>query len=312
MRQRPAIKCIWPSNEGNQIWQDAPLRGVNDAYADWVEHVEDRPDWDRERWQHQIDQLTRHIALIDAGDREWDDEFEQLSAPLQLLRPLLCDTRVSPDGAAPASLAQIARVATDYLPDAGDRPDWVLGPWFEELDHRPSHRRALLIALAGHCFMSSGGDRTRALQRWVVNKPQPKQAVRATLRAVDHTPWSLWAVKERVGERWLLSDMVGLSDAWLPKGPVIVDSPGAVTGGLEVGGTLCARVVIHDDGPTAMLGLALPGQPTPELVARWVRLDAARCRLVTQRVRLETMLRRRGHVLVRNAHCWAWSQANPI
>jgi hypothetical protein len=201
---------------------------------------------------------------------------------------------------------ELLRVATDIAVGAGaEGPDRVLGPWADELDANvPAHRLALRIATAATCFMDSDEDLRTPMEQWSRRSPIPPRALRASFRAVEHAPWSIWTLVSQEpgggGGGWRLQDLVGIAPIFVPDAPVRLEG-GALVEPMP-GDAVAARMVPTTAGWVAAMAIVVRGSPSRALVKRW--RDAE---LLRRRPReLEAMLRSDGHVLARRLCEWHW------
>jgi len=284
---------------------DHELRTRTDAYQDWGHHTGGA--WPRDQWQAQVDAVRERLDQVELGQVPTPDPVLQaLIEPLRLLRAIPHDRRSFVATETLPPLSDIVRVVTDIHADAGDRPESVLGAWFEQLDaRRPEHRAALKVALALRCFAALGED-LPVVKQWAHEQGTTTVEERARLHAVDRVPQSLWLVLEVHGDQVLLQDAIGLEERWVPNRAATLVEPGWVASPPRAGDTLTARLFPEGDRWLGTCALSVPGQPQPELVRAWLQLEVVRARLVTQRITLEGLLRRRGHVLARRLHDWAW------
>lgn len=216
------------------------------------------------------------------------------------------------------SLGDAARIATDFCPiAANEAADRVLGPLAAGLDPTdPAHRATLLAAVAQHAFMlPDGGGRSAqsgfdpgksAYDQWALRRPRPNAEERAAMRAVFRAPYSAWILHRRVGDKWILDDLVGLTPASVPGEPVHIGEVGAPLREPRAGDTLVARVVRGPDGWVAFGGIVLPSGPPRRKIKTWVHVELLRGRLNHRSLTVDRLLRRRGHVLARRVCEWAW------
>ncbi|MFT4628797.1 MAG: hypothetical protein ACI8PZ_007493 [Myxococcota bacterium] len=210
-----------------------------------------------------------------------------------------------------AAEADLVRIAADFSPAVGnDAPDLVLGPWADVMDiRRPPHRRALTAAIALYAVSEVERPLRAATERWRVRRPRFPPEERERVLHVQQAPQGVWHVEAGGPTGYRLRDLVGLHPRFVPSEPVTLGSVGAVGSQPLVGSTLTARVLPTPAGWVGVTALQVDGQVPPAAVAAWVRLLTARSRLVGRRDPVEGILARRGHVLARRLHEWAWSQA---
>ncbi len=290
-------------------WRDAPFVRHSQLYRDWID--KGGGTWPQPRFE-----AARKAALAWFDNAPLgaspDDELRRLAEPLGLFREPRNDVRLYPS-AEPATDVFMQRVAVDIGAAAADRTDRVVGPWFSELDPRnPAHRRLLVVCTAIRLFAANGPSELSLYHQWCHRKPRPSTADRDRVRAVGIAPLSLWGLDRAVGDRWQLSDLVGLWHRWLPDGPVRLREPAAVAGDARPGDTLAARLVHHDGEWIATQPLIIPGRPPDAAVKEWLRLELAEMRLYNQRLTVEALLRGRGHRLACRAHALAWNNRRDV
>jgi hypothetical protein len=199
------------------------------------------------------------------------------------------------------------RIAAEGRPSVGDEVRALIGPWADELDPRLApHRRALCFAMGHLAFFpdpDTAGGKT-PVHRWGRARPRPPARLRSDANAVAVTPPSLWRVVHRLGEGWVLEDLVGLHPRRSPTGTVSVGPVGRVE--LCEVGCLFARVVNSPKGPVAVLPLGMREAPPPELVRHWVIRAAEPVIDVCHQATVDTVLRRAGHDVCRSAFEWSW------
>jgi hypothetical protein len=232
---------------------------------------------------------------LDDPDDPWADEWPTTIATEEALDQHE-RRRLQPADPLPTT-ADLCRIGTDYSPALGnDAPGLLLGPW--ALTASPA---VLQVAVAHLAMARASLKRPSPVRTWGRNQPRPSVAERAAIRAVDHTPLSLW---KRDGNG--LRDLVGLARGFIPEGSVQVE-PIVHLGPPNGGGVIAARVLPTASGWAAFGAIEIPGHPPASRIRRWRDEVVAQAIAAATRATVETALMWRGHVLVRRAAEWAWS-----
>lgn len=283
-------------------------------YDPWQDHCNVFGDeaLSRAEWDAAVRALVERWTAVVRGEVSTPDPvLEERVSRLRLDRRHWSERRSPKPVPRPMVDAELAQIATDWLPELGDDPGRVLGPWAEGLRRAvPVHRRALLGALAAALFVPRE-DGLSAFQRFHrVGQNRAAVEARAAARSVGHTPFVPWRVDAVGPEGLRLVDLADIAEPWCADGWVAVPSLGSVVERpAQPGDVVAARVCRSIGGWTARCALLLPQPPPRERVLAWIRFLGYRMRPVELRMTRETMLSRHGHVVVRWAHEWAWRQA---
>ena len=279
----------------------------------WLDHCKQMGEdaVSRELWEATVPLLRARWEQVERGlVATPDPELNRLVSSILLDRRQWSERRVPTEVTELLPDAALAQLAVDWMPDLGDDPGRVLGPWATHLRReRPEHRRALLVALAGALFtyQPNGLSAADRFQRSGQNRASVED--RAGVRIVGKAPWAIWSVMEIEGSRVRLGNLCGISEVWTPPDWVVLEHCGSAKGGLiEVGDALAARVLPVAGAWHGRLALRLPKAPSSERCLAWVRFLGLRMRPVDMRMNRETMLGRHGHLLVRWAHEWCWRE----
>jgi SAM-dependent methyltransferase len=257
------------------------------------------------------------VADMAAGARP--EQLRQRAVDLRVWgRPLPDHRTERPVAAYVPSEADVARIAGDFCPTgAAEAADRVLGPLALGLDiANPDHRATLLAAFAHHAFVLADGlgrpqgrgfdPGKSGFDQWLRRKPRPFPEQRHAVRAVYRAPLTAWILHRKVPGGWILDDLVGLTPAAVPTGPVQISQMGCPIREARPGDTLLARVLQGPDGWHAFGAIAIPGGPPRQSVQTWMYLELMRGRLTRRSLTVDRMLRRRGHVLARRVCEWAF------
>lgn len=209
--------------------------------------------------------------------------------------------------------AEVARVTLDRAPDAGETAPWaLLGPWADVLDRsQPGAARAWTAAVAAaSVVLHDDDDRSpmRSFLKELRRAPLAERARRPGWLALFHAPLAPWRL---VGgdAGFGVEPLAPLGEAWVPRGPVVLEQAGDVVGtGPVHGGLLLARLLATPAGTVACTAFLLP-EPPPAPVLEGALVDLLTpLRAHTRALHVEDALRGGGHRLVAACHAWAWSR----
>ena len=258
------------------------------------------------------------IREVRAGRAPFDAELTQQAVALGLTRSERNERpRTRPPRVPPLPDTDLARITADLCPSAStEAADRFLGPLADELDGRPGHRKARLVALASLLFSVIDGadDITRPgphpgftpFERWCKRRPVASPEIRASARAVGLAPLSVYSLEANRPEGWVVADRLDLMSQVVPDGPVDVSAAACLWRPPQPGDTLVARLVPTDDGWVACNAFILPSAPPPQKLAAWVQLALWEARIRERRLKVEELLRRNAHWLCRHIVEWTW------
>lgn len=303
-------KASWPEHSfAADPFHDEPA--ARSGYEDYVARGGTE---DRDRYEHLA---KAFIADLSAGARPHDLEMQ--ARVLLVWAPPHNDRRTElPSAPWIPSEGDAARIAADFCPIASaEAADRILGPLALTLDaHTREHRACLLAAFAQHAFLLADGagrelgrsfdPGSSGYDQWIRRKPRPSAERRAAMRAVFRAPYSAWILHRRVGELWVVDDLVGLAAGSVPTEPIDIRVPGLPIREARPGDTLLARLVRGPDGWVAFAPIVIPGGPPRQKVQTWMHAELLRGRLTKRSLTVDALLRRRGHVLARRVCEWAW------
>ncbi len=271
----------------------------------WSDYEAVRLPWSPMTRSEVVDATQRALEAIDHAWRTGDaGDLPKLAAILGVDAPRDASHRHYPNEAVPAEAHMLARLGADVDPALGNHaPDRLLGPWTSLLQ-LPRDEHLLQVAMAAGAFMVTEEEPLSPRRKWARCKPQPSQELRDRVRAIAHTPYTVYPVHAL--EQGMATLGGGIGEP-APTTPVdvsdVVSLPGEPP--LRTGDTLAARVVKTPGGPKVSLGLAIPG-PVPPAADAWLDLLLFELRLVDRRAGPLDVLRKRGHVLVRRVAEAAW------
>jgi hypothetical protein len=120
----------------------------------------------------------------------------------------------------------------------------------------------------------------------------------------------LWTVESASGCHWILRDMIDIEPAWTPERPVNLDGLASVsTKGIEIGDTVCARILPAPGEDIAVVGFYVKGAPNEDELTRWRQQVLTRHHAERTNGSIGCAVSRHGHLLVRHLHRWAWHDA---
>jgi hypothetical protein len=233
--------------------------------------------------------MTEWIACVARGDFHGSADLLGLAQDLGLPRTPHPDRR--PPKVAPMHIDpfEIWEMLENAVPDgvmvAQDR---VLGPYADEA----ISRKLLRIATEAYAFSPTADAGLPARKRWAQDMARPTVAVRAAMRAIEHSPAMIWQVDEEGGCRPLLP----LAKPYWPTG--------AIHGHTEQlprcqGDALVARITPTEDGTWQITGGLWVLTPPLEPLLERLEFEHLRLSRHERRLTWEDLLRWRAELLYR-------------
>ena len=207
------------------------------------------------------------------------------------------------------TLSDLVHIACDIQPDIGDEaPGVALGPWSDVMDvTRASHKQLLRTAVALCGLSCTDSEPTSPLRRFLNNGAHKKHNSRPALSSVLRTPMGLWRITKADGQRWRVRDLLDLEHVWTPSGAVDLRTLASVASQpLDVGDTVCARLLPTPDGHVAVVGFYVKGSPDTETLESWRALVLTRHHKERPNGSIGAAVSRYGHLLAQRLHLWAW------